>query len=90
MAARPDRRVSVLGIACQIFDWNRLVLLMALALGPLLEENIRRALLLARGDLMVAFNRPIGGTVLLLVIVILMVATVLSWSMLDARRRTNQ
>ena len=81
---------AALGVACQIFDWNRLVLLMALALGPQLEENIRRALLLANGDLMVAFNGPIGGTVLLLVIVILMVATALSaWSMLAARRQKS-
>jgi hypothetical protein len=78
---------AAFGIACQIFDWNRLVLLIALALGPLLEENIMRTLVIARGDLTIYFNRPIVGTVLLLGIVILLVAAVLSvWSMLAGRR----
>ena len=41
---------AVFGIACKIFDWSRLVLLLAFALGPLLEEHIRRALLVSRGE----------------------------------------
>ena len=78
---------AALGIVCQIFEWNRLVLLIALALGPQLEENIRRTLLLVTGDLTLYFNRPLAVTVLLLVIVILMVAMVHSaWSMLAGRR----
>src|SRR5262249_43202711 len=78
---------AALGIACQIFEWNRLVLLIALALGPQLAENIRRALLLVRGDLTVYFNRPIAVTGLLLAIAILMVSMVHSaWSMLAGRR----
>src|SRR5262249_2350809 len=40
---------AVFGIACQLLGWNRLVLLVALVLGPLLEENIRRPLLLSNG-----------------------------------------
>ena len=39
---------AAFGIACQLLGWNRLVLLIAMALGPLLEDNIRRALLISR------------------------------------------
>jgi TctA family transporter len=69
---------ALFGVACQIFDWNRLVLLLALSVGPLLEENIRRAHLIARGDLTVYLTRPISATVLALAIVIVMLALVLS------------
>ena len=81
---------AAFGIVCQIFDWNRLVLLIALALGPLLEENIVRTFVIARGDLTIYSNRPIVGTVLLLGIVVLLVAMVLSvWSMLAGRRQLS-
>ncbi|MFN8721162.1 MAG: tripartite tricarboxylate transporter permease [Rhodospirillales bacterium] len=51
-------------------------LLLAFILGPLMEENLRRAMLLSRGDPMVFVSRPISATllavaVLLLVIVLL-------------------
>ena len=36
-------------------------LLLALVLGPLMEENLRRALLIARGDVTVFFTRPISA-----------------------------
>jgi TctA family transporter len=76
---------AAFGVACQIFDWNRLVLLLALSVGPLLEENIRRAHLIAQGDYMIYF-RPISATVLALAVAIVMVALMLSaWSMLAKR-----
>lgn len=51
-------------------------LILALVLGPLLEENLRRALLISRGDPTVFFTRPISAafliaTILLLVIMVL-------------------
>jgi TctA family transporter len=69
---------AVFGIACQLLGWNRLVLLMALGLGPLLEENIRRALLLSNGDLSTFLRWPISGTLSLLAAAVLTVAVVLS------------
>ena len=69
---------AVFGVACQIFDWNRLVLLLALNVGPLLEENIRRAHVIAQGDLTTYFTRPISATVLSLAIAIVMLALVRS------------
>jgi len=78
---------AAFGIACQLLGWNRLVLLIAMALGPLLEDNIRRALLISRGDPAIFLRRPISGTVLLLAAAILTLAIVLSaWRALPRRR----
>jgi hypothetical protein len=78
---------AAFGVACQIFDWNRLVLLLALNVGPLLEENIRRTHLIARGDFMIYFSRPVSATMLALAIAIVLVALMLSaWSTIARRR----
>ena len=39
-------------------------LMLGFILGPMLEENFRRALLLSRGDFTTFFTRPISGTML--------------------------
>jgi TctA family transporter len=39
-------------------------LILGFILGPLLEENFRRALLLSRGSFATFFTRPISGTLL--------------------------
>jgi TctA family transporter len=78
---------AAFGLACQIFDWNRLVLLLALSLGPLLEENIRRVLLITYGQLTIYLTRPITLAALTVAFAIVMVAIMLSaWSALGARR----
>jgi TctA family transporter len=41
-------------------------LLLGFVLGPMMEENLRRALLLSRGDPVVFFTRPISATLLVL------------------------
>ena len=48
-------------------------LLLGLVLGPQLEENLRRAMLLSGGDATVFFTRPISAVLLLAVAVILLV-----------------
>ncbi|MDN3988954.1 tripartite tricarboxylate transporter permease, partial [Zwartia vadi] len=49
-------------------------LLLGLVLGPLMEENFRRALLLSRGNFMTFLERPLSasllGVALLLVLII--------------------
>jgi len=51
-------------------------LLLGLILGPMMEENLRRALLLSRGDWSVFVSRPLSAVLLamaaLLLIVVLM------------------
>jgi TctA family transporter len=78
---------AAFGVACQIFDWNRLVLLLALNVGSLLEENIRRAQVIAQGDFTAYFTRPISATVLALAIAIVLIALMLSARLTLSRRQ---
>jgi TctA family transporter len=45
--------------------------LLGFVLGPMMEENLRRALLLSRGDPMVFFTRPISLTLLIIAALLL-------------------
>ena len=47
-------------------------MLLGYILGPLMEENLRRAMLLARGDFFVFFQRPISATLLVVAILLLL------------------
>ena len=66
------------GLACRIFGWNRLLLILPLVWSPLLEESIRRAMLISRGDPAIFMRRPLGGTFLLLTCIIVMVLALAS------------
>jgi TctA family transporter len=48
-------------------------LLLGFVLGPLMEENLRRALLLSRGDPTVFVTRPISATLLALAVLLLLI-----------------
>jgi TctA family transporter len=48
-------------------------LILAFVLGPLMEENLRRALLISRGDPTVFFTRPISASFLLAAVLLLLV-----------------
>jgi putative tricarboxylic transport membrane protein len=43
-------------------------------LGPLMEENLRRAMLIARGDPTTFVTRPISGSLIGIALVLLIVA----------------
>jgi TctA family transporter len=46
-------------------------LLLGFVLGPMMEENLRRALLLSRGDPIVFFSRPISLTLLIIAAILM-------------------
>jgi TctA family transporter len=48
-------------------------LLLGFVLGPMMEENLRRALLLSRGDPMVFITRPISLTLLIISAILLVI-----------------
>jgi TctA family transporter len=48
-------------------------LILGFILGPLMEENLRRAMLLSRGDPLVFFQRPISLTMLLIAALLLVI-----------------
>jgi TctA family transporter len=64
---------GIIGLAWAKLDMPPAPMLLGFVLGPLMEENLRRALLISRGDPTVFFTRPISlgfmiATVLILVI----------------------
>ncbi|NKF31154.1 tripartite tricarboxylate transporter permease, partial [Pseudomonas sp. BGM005] len=48
-------------------------LLLGFVLGPLLEENLRRAMILSRGDPTTFVTRPISATLLAIAVAVLIV-----------------
>jgi TctA family transporter len=78
---------GVLGVACKILGWNRVVLILALAGGGLLEENIRRAMLISRGDPTVFVRWPFSATLVLLACCILLSVVFVSARPAPARGR---
>ncbi|MEO8848833.1 MAG: tripartite tricarboxylate transporter permease, partial [Casimicrobiaceae bacterium] len=52
---------GIIGAIFMALDFPVAPILLGYVLGPLVEENFRRALLLSRGDLLVFFQRPISA-----------------------------
>jgi putative tricarboxylic transport membrane protein len=55
-------------------DFEPAPLVLAFVLGPLMEENLRRAMLIARGDATVFLTRPISGVLLAVAFILLVIA----------------
>src|ERR1700755_987388 len=55
-------------------DFEPAPLLLGFVLGPLMEENLRRAMLIARGDATVFLTRPISATLLAIALFLLVLA----------------
>src|SRR4249919_2357681 len=66
-------------------DFEPAPMLLGFVLGPLMEENLRRAMLIARGDWTVFFTRPISAVLLGIAIVLLIIA-----AMPKIRRRRDE
>jgi putative tricarboxylic transport membrane protein len=55
-------------------DFEPAPLLLGFILGPLMEENLRKAMLIARGDVFEIVTRPITGGLLLISLALLVIA----------------
>jgi len=55
---------AIFGYVCSKLKMEPAPLLIGFVLGPMMEEHLRRAMLLSRGDPMVFLQRPISGTML--------------------------
>jgi len=76
---------GALGYLMRLLKLPAAPLLLGFVLGPLMEEHFRRAMLVARGDLLVFIERPISATVLALTVALIV------WNALSAlRRRFNR
>jgi putative tricarboxylic transport membrane protein len=65
---------GVVGFWLVKHDFEPAPLTLALVLGPLMEENLRRAMLIARGDATVFFTKPISSGLLITAIILLVIA----------------
>ncbi len=73
---------GVFGYALSVLRFEVAPLLLGFVLGPLMEEHLRRALLLARGDPMVFVQRPISLGLLVACVLIVV------WTTVSALRRS--
>ena len=62
---------GVLGYVLMKLECEPAPLILAYVLGPLMEENLRRALLISRGDPSVFFTRPISLAFMIVAVIIL-------------------
>ncbi|MEP3629211.1 MAG: tripartite tricarboxylate transporter permease [Hyphomicrobiales bacterium] len=62
------------GYIMRLFKFEPAPLLLGFVLGPLMEEQLRRAMLLSRGDPMVFLERPISATLITITVAILVFA----------------
>ena len=64
---------GILGWVCVKLECEPAPMILGFILGPLMEENLRRAMLLSRGDPIVFFTKPISATFLIISIVLLVI-----------------
>ncbi|MGI9571501.1 MAG: tripartite tricarboxylate transporter permease, partial [Desulfobulbia bacterium] len=66
--------IGAVGYVMRLFRFEPAPLLLGFVLGPMLEEQLRRSMLLSRGDPMVFLERPISATLLALTAAIIVFA----------------
>jgi TctA family transporter len=69
---------GILGYILRVFDFEPAPLIIGFILGPMMEENLRRAMVLSRGDPLIFLQSPISATVLAVTLGLLIWA-LLSW-----------
>jgi Tripartite tricarboxylate transporter TctA family len=69
---------GAIGVACKVFGWNRLVLLLGFSCSVLLEQTTMQTMLVLGGDPTGVLKSPISATLLAAAACILVVAWVLS------------
>jgi putative tricarboxylic transport membrane protein len=65
---------GVIGFWLIKHDFEPAPMLLGFVLGPLMEENLRRAMLIARGDATVFMTRPISAVLLQIAVMLLVIA----------------
>jgi TctA family transporter len=64
---------GLLGYICVKLECEPAPMILGFILGPLMEENLRRAMLLSRGDPLVFFQKPISASFLIVSIILLVI-----------------
>ena len=66
MRSPPSRRSTVLKLDCEPAP-----MILGFILGPMMEENLRRALMIAQGDATIFMTRPISAAFLFAAVALL-------------------
>jgi TctA family transporter len=64
---------GILGYICSKLECEPAPMILGFILGPLMEENLRRAMLLSRGDPTVFFTKPISAVFMIASLVLLVI-----------------
>ena len=75
--------IGAVGYIMRLFRFEPAPLLLGFVLGPLMEEQLRRAMLLSRGDPMVFLQRPISATLIAITV------GILAFALYSAARRSR-
>ena len=78
---------GVIGAILMVLDFSVAPIMLGFVLGPMMEENFRRALLLSRGDMMIFMQRPISATFVCISAMLLIAVT---WSAWRKKSRVQQ
>ncbi|WP_412101616.1 tripartite tricarboxylate transporter permease [Comamonas piscis] len=70
---------GIIGAILMVLDFSVAPIMLGFVLGPMMEENFRRALLLSRGDMMVFMQRPISATFVCISVFLLAAVTWSAW-----------
>ena len=74
--------IGLVGYGMMVMRFEAAPLLLGFVLGPLMEENLRRALLISRGQMSTFIERPISATLLGLSVALI------AWSVVSGFRRS--
>lgn len=71
---------SIMGYVMRLLGFSPAPLVLGLVLGPMLEQNLRRSLMLSDGDFSIFFTRPISAFLLAVSAVIVILALRRAWT----------
>lgn len=78
---------GVLGYAMRVFDYPPAPLLLGFVVGPMLEDQFRRSMVLSRGNMGLFIERPISASIIVIILAIL--GWTIFRSIRNARRAAN-
>ena len=69
---------GIVGYLMKKFEYEGAPLVLAFVLGPLLENNLRKSLIMSQGDFSIFFTRPLAATSLVIAL-ILLITPLIPW-----------
>ncbi len=80
---------GIIGFFMKKYEYPASPIILALILGPMMESNFRRSLLMSEGDLFIFFSRPISAVLLILAILTLFTPLIKDYYTKKREARSN-